>query len=144
MKINKGRVVSIIYFLFDTMLQVSWIFYIPSFFALDLSDICYRYGLMNSYFIQIMGIGIFGENRVSLNLIFIAFILLVFLLIAFFVLLFLKKKYAFLIPLFLTTVNIIFHVIFMNQLVTQYWGLVYKVIGCLIYTSSFFSLIKNK
>lgn len=120
------KMCGIVYFLIDIMLQGYWIVGIAE------NEWIYKFSLHNSFLLWCFAVGIFGESKLMGWFALIGMLVVIILVIKFWFA-FLKNKKSFLIPLCLTFVNVIVHIIFYWKEPLAYVGLLYKIFGCAIY-----------
>lgn len=109
----------------DIIIQGRWIFGVTP-------EWIYKYSLHNSFLLWCFAEGIFGESKLLGWLALFGMLAFIILLIYTF-LIFIRKKENFLIPLFLMLLNVIVHIVFYWKTPFSYVGLLYKIIGCVIF-----------
>ena len=119
------------YFFLDTIIQICF------FGNLSLDSVFFKTiqecGFFNSFVLWMFSEAIFGEDSFIHNLLFVIFILCIVSLIALLIALLLNKKTAFFILLFYCVLNVVLHIIILSTKQYTYIGLIYKIVGCIIY-----------
>ena len=125
-KINKLKYLGMAYFLLDIIFQVLLLC------GINFNGIIIPYSFHNFLVIYCFLYGIFSESRIVLWLALIGLLIIFFFVILFWVK-FLRDKKCFLIPLCLTGGSVLIQIIFLTVQETGYAGLIFQIIGCIIY-----------
>ncbi len=124
--IVNSKLCGIVYLGLDIIIQGYWLFGVNHTEWID------KYSLHNSFLLWCFAVGIFGESKLLGW--FALFGMLAFIILSIYVLLaFIRRKGNFLIPLFMTLLNVIIHIAFYWENPFSYVGLLYKIIGCAIF-----------
>lgn len=123
---GKAKLYGIVYFWFDFIIQSLWVF------GISHNEWIYKCSLHNSVLLWCFAEGIFGESR-ALGWLALVVMLTVILATVYFLYALFRKKDGFLIPLIISLLNIIAHIIFNFDEPIAYIGLAYKIVGCVIY-----------
>ena len=117
----------VIYLVIDIIIQASWIFFLGNI------EFITKYSLHNVFLLACFAEGIFGKSKLMGWIVF--FVLLAFLVLSIYVLItFIMRKGNFLVPLISTVLNAAFHMVFYWSNPFAYVGLLYKIIGCTIFS----------
>ena len=126
-KINKLKYLGMAYFLLDIIFQVLLLC------GINFNGIIIPYSFHNFLVIYCFLYGIFSESRIVLWLALIGLLIIFFFVILFWVK-FLRNRKCFLIPLCLTGGGVLIQIYLLTAQETGYAGLVFHIIGCIIYT----------
>lgn len=121
------KICGIVYFVLDIIIQVLFIFSIGNTVWL------WEYSLHNAFFTLCFIVAAFDESKFLMWLALFA-ILTVIILSIYVLFTFIRRKDNFIIPLVLTLLNVIVHIIYFAWDLFSYVGLLYKIIGCVIFT----------
>lgn len=124
---NTYRIMGFVYFLFDFLVQAYWILIITG------NEWIHRYSMHNSFILWCFAEGIFGKTKWMGWIAMAGILLITILSLVFCVLFFLNENSFFVIPMFIVVLNIVFHIVFQWNNLIAYVGLLYKVLGCIIY-----------
>jgi len=120
------KLYGVIFFGLEVIVQGCWVF------GIYYNEWIYQYSLHNSFLLWCFAVGIFGESELLGWIGAIGVTAVAIFMLYYFLAFFINKKNHF-IPLFLMSLNIVFHMASYWNNLNAYVGLLYKVIGCTIY-----------